>query len=699
MYRMIERQKNKLRILFLAPHLSTGGMPAFLLRRIQALQAHTSVDVYVVEYSNHSDHFVVQKDQIKQLVPHFYTLGEDKHELIHIIKNNLIDVVHVEEMVEDGWNNWPKSLIEALYAPDRTWRMVETCHNVIFKPDLEKYNHPDSYMFCTPHHLKTFANMPSPKYVVEFPIEKKEATKFMFGEGMHVLNVGLWTPGKNQGEAVELARQMPDVHFHFVGNQAGNFQHDWEPLMKDLPSNIHVWGERNDVADFMAGADLFLFNSTFECNPLVIREAIGHGLPIIARNLPQYGDMFTPYITDLDVAKLKEQVYEQLSNPKTYDIPENQELEFALTHLAIYQKVVHDVVQSNEHVTIDHNFILEPFLEIKGRSKSKFRVEYHDEEGVCHYRNTIGVQNWIKLNRRWYTKWTIKIWKDESIYYEYTLDYTGKRVYIAFDSKSLGDSIAWMPYVLEFKKKHNCHVIVSTFKNFLFKDVYPEIEFIEPGQKADGIFGMYNIGWFYNSDKEPALCNTVKLQEAATNILGLEFQELKPRIAFTPGNNLYGKYVTIATNSTTGCKFWTKEGWQLVINFLHEKGYKVINVSKEKNPFDNCEQIEDTSIENTMNIIHHSHLFIGLSSGLSWLAWALDKKVVMISNFTEADHEFQCIRIDNKNVCHGCWNKAEYKFDPGDWDWCPEHKGTDRQFECHQKIDASQVVFALLNHI
>jgi autotransporter strand-loop-strand O-heptosyltransferase len=699
MYRMLERQKNYLRILFIAPHLSTGGMPAFLLRRIQALQAHTNVEIYVVEYSNHSDHFVVQKDQIKKLVRHFWTLGEDKMEVMDIIKNNNIDVVHIEEMVEDGWNNWPESLREALYAPDRTWRMIETCHNIIFKPDIEKRFHPDSYMFCTPHHLKTFANMPSPKYVVEFPIEKEEATKFMFGEGMHVLNVGLWTPGKNQGEAVELARQIPDVHFHFVGNQAGNFQHYWEPLMKDLPDNVHVWGERNDVDEFMAGSDLFLFNSTFECNPLVIREAIGHGLPIIARNLPQYGDMFTKYITDLDPSKLKEQVYEQLKNPKTYNIPENQELEFALTHLTIYQKVVQNVVQSSEHVTIDHNFVLEPFLEIKGRSKSKFRVEYYDEAGVCHYRNTIGVQNWIKLNRRWFTKWTIKMWKDDVPYYEYTLDYTNQRVYIAFDSQSLGDTIAWMPYVLEFKKKHNCHVIVSTFKNFLFKDVYPELEFIEPGQRAESIFGMYSIGWFYNPDKEPALCNTVNLQEAATNILGLDYQELKPRIAFTPRNNLYGKYVTIATNSTSGCKFWTKEGWQLVINFLHEKGYNVINVSKEKNPFDNCEQIEDASIENTMNIIHHSHLFIGLSSGLSWLAWAMNKKVVMISNFTEDNHEFDCIRITNKNVCHGCWNREDVRFDAGDWDWCPEHKGTDRQFECHQKIDASQVVFALLNHI
>jgi len=237
---------------------------------------------------------------------------------------------------------------------------------------------------------------------------------------------------------------------------------------------------------------------------------------------------------------------------------------------------------------------------------------------------------------------------------------------------------------------------VSTFKNFLFKDVYPELEFVEPTTVVNNIFGMYSLGWFYNPDREPELCNTIPLQKAATNILGLDYQEIKPRIAFTPCNKLYDKFVTIATNSTAGCKFWTKEGWQEVINFLHEKGYKVVNVSKERNPFDNCEQVEDTSMENTMNLIHHSEFFIGLSSGLSWLAWALDKKVVMISNFTEADHEFECIRIDKKDVCHGCWNKREFRFDPGDWNWCPIHKGTDRQFECHEKIDANQVISTIV---
>jgi autotransporter strand-loop-strand O-heptosyltransferase len=694
MYRMIERQKKHLRVLFVAPHLSTGGMPAFLLKRIQSLQ-NTNIDIYVVEYANHSDHFVVQKNQIKQLVSNFWTLGEDKMELIDIIKNNKINVVHVEEMVEDGWNNWPEPLREALYATDRTWSMIETCHNIVFKPDVEKRYHPDAYAFCTPHHNKTFANMPSPKYVIEYPIEKKDAVAFNFGEGYHVLNVGLWTPGKNQKEAVELARQMPDVNFHFVGNQAGNFQHYWEPIMKDVPPNVHVWGERDDVASFMKGCDVFLFNSIFECNPLVIREAIGFGIPIIARNLPQYENMFTDYIIDLDSSNLKEQIYQALKNPVKYTIPESNN--FAQSHISLYQEVVNKPIQSNEHVTISHYFIMEPFLEIKGSSKSKFEVRYYDEKGVCHFDSVIGVQNWVKLDRRWYTKWNIRIWKDGKPYYNYTLDYTGKRVYIAFDSKSLGDTIAWMPYALEFKKKHNCHVIVSTFKNFLFKDVYPELEFIEPGQKVEDIFGMYNIGWFYNSDKEPALPNTIPLQQTATNILGLDYQELRPRINHIPCNKFDGKIVTIATNSTAGCKFWTREGWQEVINFLHDKGYRVINISLENNPFDNCEPLDDKSMQNTMDAISCSEFFIGLSSGLSWLAWAMKKPVVMIANFTDDHHEFECVRITNKNVCHGCWNSADYKFDRGDWNWCPVNKNTPRQFECHRSISSKQVIDKMLH--
>jgi FkbM family methyltransferase len=72
----------------------------------------------------------------------------------------------------------------------------------------------------------------------------------------------------------------------------------------------------------------------------------------------------------------------------------------------------------------------------------------------------------------------------------------------------------------------------------------------------------------------------------------------------------------------------------------------------------------------------------------------MGKNVVMISNFTEDNHEFvsNCVRITNKKVCNGCWNNPELKFDRGDWNWCPLHKNTERQFECHTSIKASDVI-------
>ena len=718
----------KLRVLFLAPHLSTGGMPGFLLRRIELLQEYCpEFEIFVVEFSNFSPVYVVQRNKIIEILPetNFWSLGDDKMKLIDIIKENEIDIVHVDEMIEgfDSFNKVPKPLMNELYSNDRTWRMVETCHNVWFDPGADKQYHPDAYAFCTPYHKeKTFANVPSYGEVLEFPIEKKFITNedkidaqteldFNYFK-THVINVGLWTSGKNQSEGIEIARLVekthPDIHFHFIGNQAPNFKQYWEPVMENLPSNVTVWGERSDVSTFMKAADVFMFNSTWECNPLVLREAASYGLKILSRNLPQYMDMFTPYITpiDEDINKTKDSLISLILSQKNYDVPEGQGKKFALDHLKFYElvnsKEPKQQTKINSDIRITQYFVNQPFLEIKGESDSTFEIKFFDEFGICHYHNKTKSNHWFKLNREYYTKWNTKVWEDGTLIYDDTLNYKGKKVFISFDSGSLGDTIAWIPYVLEFKKKHECDVVVSTHKNFLFEKMYPELEFVHPGSTVNGIHGMYVIGWFYDPNKEPEMPNTIPLQQAATNILGLEYTEIKPRIDYKVGESpLYNKdfhykekYITIATNSTSGCKFWTKEGWQGLINHLHELGYKVINVSKEKNPFDNAEQISDTSMENTMNVIHHSEFFIGLSSGLSWLAWGMGKHVVMISNFTEPDHEFttNCTRIAKLDVCNGCWNSPIYKFDKGDWNWCPVHKGTKRQFECHTTITSKMVI-------
>ena len=641
----------------------------------------------------------MQKNEIKKLATKVYTLGENKMELIDIIKRHNIHLVHIEEMVEDSVNNFPVDLLNNLYDNDRTWKIVETCHNVYFKPDIEKKYHPDAYVFCTPYHLETFKNMPSSKFVLEYPIENKVPSKAeklyekvalgLYAHKKHVLNVGLWTPGKNQGEGIEIARQLPEMEFHFVGNQAVNFKHYWEPLMQNLPDNVHVWGERSDVDKFMIACDVFMFNSTWECNPLVVRQAASHGLPILARNLPQYVGMFDGWITPM---KEDGDILEQLLSIKA---PKNKPLSEAFFNFKVAQMYIYNTVLSNDimlqKINIDVNFVKQPFLEITGRSNKNYETKFYDENDICLYENTIKANHWVKLSREWFTAWKIKVWENNSLVYDYKFDLSNQRVYISFESSSLGDTIAWMPYALEFKKKHNCHVIVSTFKNFLFQDVYPELEFVAPGTVVSNIIAMYSIGWFYDSTKEPVLPNTIPLQKAATNILGLDYVEIRPRIAYTPRDVFDGKIVTIATNSTAGCKFWTREAWQELIDYLHGKNYRVINVSLEDNPFDNCEPLEDKSLQSAMDAISYSEFFIGLSSGLSWLAWAMNKPVVMIANFTEEGHEFSCIRPVKKNVCNGCWNSPKYKFDKS-WDWCPVHAGTDRQYECQSSITSGDVI-------
>ena len=720
--------KTKPRILFLSPHLSTGGMPGFLLKRILTLQEfRKEFDIFVVEYANYSDEYVVQKKSIKHIIPktNYFTLGEDKMELIDILKRYKIDLVHIDDNIEslDGSNRTPVSLMNALYANDRTWSIVETCHNVSFKPELTKHFHPEAYAFCSPWHKEvSFSTMPSYSEVIEFPIdtlstpeEMKKGIQSALGldtQKIHVVNVGLWTSGKNQREGVEIARMFEKTHpkyeFHFIGNQAPNFQEYWKPIMRNLPKNVKVWGERKDASLFIQASDIFMFNSTWECNPLVLREAISFGKKIIARNLTEYMGMFDQYITPItdDLQETKKKLIDLVSKDVCYLVPEGQSKEFANKNANLYQLVMGMQKKQNNkletNVKVTRHFVNQPFLEINGDSDSDFRIEYYDEKGVCHYQNVVKSNHWIRLNRQYFTKWNTKVYQDDKLIYDKTLDLTNQRVLISFDSKSLGDSVAWIPYVLEFQNEHNCKVIVSTFWNKLFKGAYPELEFVEPGTAVHNLMAMYKLGWFYNIDMEPVAPNLIPLQRTASNILGLEHKELQPRISYEIGARpMEEKYVTIATNSTSGLKFWTREAWQELVDFLIMNGYSVINVSKEKNPFNGVYALKDTSIENTMNVIHHSEFLVGLSSGLSWLAWGMGQHVVMISNFTSPDHEFtsNCTRITNPSVCNGCWNKPQFTFDKGDWNWCPEHKGTPRQFECHTSITSKMVINKIQNLI
>lgn len=351
---------------------------------------------------------------------------------------------------------------------------------------------------------------------------------------------------------------------------------------------------------------------------------------------------------------------------------------------------------------IVNHYVNGPFVEVRNDEEKNFNVQFFDGKENLIYETEIKNNMWTKINRVYCDDYKVKITENNNLVYESAFNAENKRVYVHLDSSSLGDTIAWFPQVDEFRKKHNCHLICSTFHNYLFEKEYPEIEFVHPGVGINDIYAMYSIGWYYTDgdkidyNRNPLNFRDQHLQKTASDILGLEFKEIKPKIDFVPKERpIDKKYICIANHSTAQSKYWNNEtGWQEVVDYLKSKDYEVILLSKEPDGYmgninpNGVIKLEDKTLDEIMNYIHHSEGFIGLGSGLSWLAWALNKKVFLISGFSRPNCEMQdCVRIftpDPLTTCNGCFN--DFRLDTGDWNWCPRHKGTSRQFECTKSI-------------
>lgn len=570
------------------------------------------------------------------------------------------------------------------------------------------------------------------------------------------------------------------------------------------------------------------------------------------------------------------------------------------------------------------NFINGPYLEIRNSPGGKYDVSFIDDEtGFVHYRTTTFNNCWAKSNISYFVKWRMKIVdQEDGRVFEYLYDAAGKKVFIVLESSSVGDTLAWFPYIDEFRKKWGCQVVCSTFWNHLFQSEYPELEFVAPGSVVGGIYAMYKIGWFYdgngnvNAWLNPRDFKKFSLQQTASDILGIDFKHIRARICtvepkrmaykdrewleqtyedifkskeycreevdickndivvdlggnygmfslyamhkgakkvytFEPFEEYVGyirentknfanveimpfaisnedgatkmnvnyegntilqevydrnnwqaesqigvecmrfetflerknidfvnflkidiegseyalfedigedvlknkvgkismeyhwdngrlksiveklercgfevreestndqmgkiyainrsfskrpkKRVGIAMHSTAQTKYWNNPtGWQEVVDFLSMNGYEVVLLSKEADGY--MGNFQPTGItkhpegpfESLINVVKSCELFIGIGSGLSWLAWSLNVPTVLISGFSTPISEFEgegVLRIFNDSVCNGCYNR--YRFDAGDWNWCPDHKGTERQFECTKSITGSMVI-------
>jgi autotransporter strand-loop-strand O-heptosyltransferase len=303
-----------------------------------------------------------------------------------------------------------------------------------------------------------------------------------------------------------------------------------------------------------------------------------------------------------------------------------------------------------------------PSVEIEGNEDLEYLVSFYvirEDKKILMRRSLCRTGQIAYSNsHQWFDYWYITVHLNNDLISEDTFDPNGKIIFVKMDGRALGDNIAWIQSVEEFRKKHNCTILCSTFFNDIFKDVYPEIIFLLPNTQAENVYAQYYIG-AHNDDRiySPRDSKTINLQYVATDILGLEEKEIVPNlmksIKFNPKVNI-PKYVCISERGSAPLKEWKDEnGWQKVVDYLNSKGYKVVVISKEPTTLENVIDLTgDKPLKHRMIVLSQSEFFMGVSSGLSWLAWGCSVPVIMISDCTPRWHEFstKMFRISKNNL-------------------------------------------------
>ena len=338
--------------------------------------------------------------------------------------------------------------------------------------------------------------------------------------------------------------------------------------------------------------------------------------------------------------------------------------------------------------------------------EGNFRVVIGDADTGENFFNECISGGRILSVEQYFIRWRVEIFLDGAKVFEHTLNLEGQKVMLVFRQSGLGDLIALLPFAREFQKRHHCKLSIC-LPDYICEfaaNLYPEIP------QADEInFKTYAT---YYPAMMAAACLTVPvdirnipMERAGGEILGINILPTKPIFKPTVPPVTNEPYVCIGVQASSARKSWLYPGgWDIVVNYLKSLGYRVFCIDKKSietsdgmticKP-DGAEDFTgDLPIMERANMLYHAEFFIGLSSGLAWVANAVDCPVVMICGFSQDWFEFYTpYRVANRLVCNGCLNDIRANF-IGKAN-CPYHNGTARELECQKKIHPRQVINAI----
>ncbi|MBR3499165.1 MAG: autotransporter strand-loop-strand O-heptosyltransferase [Selenomonadaceae bacterium] len=332
------------------------------------------------------------------------------------------------------------------------------------------------------------------------------------------------------------------------------------------------------------------------------------------------------------------------------------------------------------------------------------RVKDADTEKIFFEKNLSGVR--LLSVENYFVRYHVDVFLDGKNIFSHTLNLEGQPVALIEGERFvLGDSISFLTYLREFQRVHRCKLFVRVPEKLrqFAAHLYPDIIFFD--QKDFDTYATYYLVMVMSPFPiTPCDYRYVSMTRTGGALLGISY--IPPKAIFEPTAPPVTDepYVCIAVQATTPFKTWLwPGGWDIVIEYLKQLGYRVFCIDKNKEEthegYTVCmpEGAEDFTgdrpIIERANMLYHAEFFIGLGSGLSWLADAVDCPVVMIAGFSQDWCEFYTpYRVANRNVCNGCFNNpvVNYPSNP-----CKFHRGTPREAECQKEISPIMVIDAI----
>lgn len=336
--------------------------------------------------------------------------------------------------------------------------------------------------------------------------------------------------------------------------------------------------------------------------------------------------------------------------------------------------------------------------------KGRWHVRISDfDTGMVGFEGDISEKTLVSAEK-YYIHWVVEAWKDGEKVFGHVMDLGGQKITIFMPNCMLGDTVGMLPYIRLLKDYYRAEVSLSPPKQFfqVCREYLPDIPIID--EIPEDSYAAFFLAIF---DKPPYLtpsdyrCWTPDLTARA--ILGLHENAPKLKYYPTEDRKIMEPYVCIGVQASGIMKGWHyPNGWNIIVAYLKELGYRVICIDGSNHyeedgyKIDIPEGAEDFTgmrpLMERINLLAYADFFVGLPSGLSWLADACDIPVVVISGFSLPIAEFDTpYRVTNPFVCHGCYNDIRVNWKGG----CPYHKGSDREYECSKKLAPQQVANAI----